>query len=82
VTELIDRLVANGYVIREADAKDRRRIVVTINEQAVTAARRHFALPNPSLAPLYDRYTVRELEVIADFLHRNAQRLRQELSLL
>ena len=82
VTDLIDRLVTKGYIVRETDAKDRRRIVVTIVEQAITAARRHFGLPNPSLARLYDRYNVQELEVIADFLHRNAKRLRQELSLL
>jgi DNA-binding MarR family transcriptional regulator len=79
VTDLVDRLVAKGYVTRGAHATDRRRIVVTLVEEAVFARRRRFGLPNPSVAQLYDHYDVQQLEVIADFLKRNAQRLRQDL---
>ena len=79
VTDLIDRLVAKGYVSRGAHPTDRRRIVVTLIEDAVTATRRQFGVPNPSLARLYDRYDVQQLEVIADFLNRNADRLRQDM---
>lgn len=82
VTDLIDRLVAKGYVDRGSHATDRRRVVVTLIEDAVTATRSGFGVPNPSLARLYDRYDVRQLEVIADFLNRNAERLRQDLDRL
>lgn len=80
VTDLIDRLVAKGYVSRAPHPSDRRRIVVTLVDSSVTGARRTFALPNPSLADLCERYDDRELEVIADFLNRNAQRLREDLA--
>lgn len=80
VTDLIDRLVARGYVSRGPHPTDRRRIVVTLVEEAVTAARGRFAVPNPSLAKLYDRYDDEQLAVIADFLTRNASRLREDLS--
>lgn len=80
VTNLVDRLVAKGYVAREEDQKDRRRIVVTLIEEAVTDVRQSFAVPNPSLRELCERYEASQLEVIADFLARNAQRLRADMA--
>ena len=80
VTDLIDRLVRKTYVSRGPHPTDRRRIVVTLLEDSVTASRRHFGVPNPSLAALCEHYDVRQLEVITDFLTRNAQRLRQDLA--
>jgi DNA-binding MarR family transcriptional regulator len=80
VTDLIDRLVTKGFVSRDAHATDRRRIVVTLIEEAVTSTRRRFGVPNPSVAKLYEHYDVQQLEIIADFLKRNAQRLRQDLA--
>ena len=78
--DLIDRLVARGYVSRGPHPTDRRRIVVTLNEASVTASRRGFGVPNPSLAELCERYDAQQLELIADFLKRNAQRLRDDLA--
>ena len=80
VTDLIDRLVAKGYVGRGPHPTDRRRIVVTLNEASVTTARRGFGVPNPSLADLCARYDGEQLALIADFLERNAQRLRADLA--
>jgi len=80
VTDLIDRLVAKGYVSRGPHATDRRRIVVTLNQASVTSSRRGFGVPNPSLAELCERYDGEQLELIADFLKRNAQRLRDDLA--
>ena len=80
VTDLIDRLVRKAYVSRGPHPTDRRRIVVTLLEDSVTATRRHFGMPNPSMAALCEHYDVQQLEVITDFLTRNAQRLRQDLA--
>jgi DNA-binding MarR family transcriptional regulator len=79
VTDLIDRLVAKGYVTRGAHPTDRRRIAVTLNEESVAATRSTFGVPNPSFAKLSEHYDAEQLAVIADFLNRNAQRLRQDL---
>jgi DNA-binding MarR family transcriptional regulator len=79
VTDLIDRLVAKGFVTRKPDPKDRRRIVVTLIEDAVIRVRRGFGVPNPSLRDLCADYDPPQLELIADFLHRNALRLQQDL---
>ena len=80
VTDLIDRLVAKGYVSRGPHPTDRRRIVVALIEQAVTGARSGFGVPNPSLAGLCAHYDAGQLALIADFLTRNAQRLRDDLA--
>ena len=78
VTDLIDRLVAKGFVDRGPHPTDRRRIVVTLIEATVAGARSGFGVPNPSLARLCERYDAQQL--IADFLGRNAQRLRDDLA--
>lgn len=80
VTDLIDRLVAKGFVTREPDGRDRRRIVVTLCEENLLGARPGFGVPNPSLVALAKRYDAGQLALIADFLTRNAQRLRDDLA--
>jgi len=80
VTDLIDRLVAKGYVSRGPHPTDRRRIVVALIEASVTDTRRGFGVPNPSLDELCARYDAEQLELIADFLRQNAQRLRNDLA--
>jgi DNA-binding MarR family transcriptional regulator len=78
VTNLIDRLEHKGFVRRTVHAADRRRVQVEPIADRVTAARPLFASTNRSLAQLLERYTASELAVIADFLARNAERLRLE----
>jgi DNA-binding MarR family transcriptional regulator len=78
VTNLIDRLERKGFVHRLRDPKDRRRVLVEPDSDRVVAARRFFASTRRSLERLYTRYSDRELTIIADFLTRNAERLRNE----
>jgi DNA-binding MarR family transcriptional regulator len=78
VTDLIDRLSAKGYVQRERDTVDRRRVVIRPVVERVRDARRYFASTAQSLDRLFSDFRDDELEIIADFLRRNAERLRQE----
>jgi DNA-binding MarR family transcriptional regulator len=82
VTNLIDRLEQKGFVRRVTDPADRRRVMVDAVADRLTGARSLFASTRRSLAQLFDRYADRELAVIADFLGRNAERLRAETSKL
>ena len=79
VTNLIDRLVEKGLVRRVADPQDGRRVLVAPVTEKVAQARKYFGSTRQSLARLYARYSERELETIADFLERNAERLHAEL---
>lgn len=78
VTDLIDRLVRKGFVRRVRDMEDGRKVLVEPDEQRTAAARQLFASTRRSLSRLWSRYNEEELAVIADFLSRNAERLRQE----
>ena len=81
VTNLVDRLEAKGFVRREPDPRDRRRVLLyaVVDDAAADDA---FASTNASLAQLWDRYSYEELAVIADFLAANTARLRAETELL
>ena len=78
VTNLIDRLESKGFVRRVRDEKDRRRVLVEPVADWVEANRPLFAPMLQSLARLLDRYSNQELQVIVDFLSRNAERLRAD----
>jgi DNA-binding MarR family transcriptional regulator len=78
VTNLVDRLERKGFVRRVDDPRDRRRVVVEPVGERVVEAGRLFASTRRSLVRLYDDYSDRDLAVIADFLSRNAERLRAE----
>lgn len=80
VTNLIDRLVDKGFVRRAADPTDGRRVLVEAVADRLTKGRSVFASAQRSLARLYERYSDRELAVIADFLRQNGERLRAETS--
>ena len=82
VTNLVDRLERKGFVRRVSDARDRRRVMVEPVVDRVTAAGRLFASTRRSLARLLERYSDRDLVVVADFFARNAERLRAETSKL
>jgi DNA-binding MarR family transcriptional regulator len=58
------------------DDKDRRRVLVEPVADWVEVNRPLFAPMLQSLARLLERYSDKELEVIVDFLARNAERLR------
>jgi DNA-binding MarR family transcriptional regulator len=82
VTNLIDRLEQKGFVRRVADPADRRRVMVEAVSDRLGGARALFSSTRQSLARLYERYSDRELAVIADFLRENADRLRIETTKL
>lgn len=75
VTNLIDRLETKGFVQRIADPADRRRVLVrvVVDREDLAASR---ASMQAALDRILKRYTNAELAVIADFLGRNADRLR------
>ena len=78
VTNLIDRLERRGFARRVPDPSDRRRVLVEVCQERVNEARQALTSPTTSLRRLFDRYVVRDLQIIADFLARNASRLRAE----
>jgi DNA-binding MarR family transcriptional regulator len=75
VTNLVDRLENKGYVRREADPTDRRRVLLHADVSAVSG-NEFFASWQRSATRMWERYTDNELAVILDFLGDTAERLR------
>ncbi len=82
VTRLIDRLEQSGYVRRVADPGDRRRVIVEVVPEKVTAVEAMFGRLGGATAEEISRYTDEQLDLIGDFLTRMAEVTREEASRL
>ena len=83
VTALIDRMVQAGYVQRERDAQDRRRVIVQrVAEKVEQEIAPEFAGKRQAWTALCSRYSEAELAVILDFLNGCKQMNRDELTSL
>lgn len=74
VTGVVDRLEKNGYVRREPDPADRRKVIVVADAARVDRELfPHFpSLKRAAAQQFYDDFTIGELELIAEFLSRLA----------
>jgi DNA-binding MarR family transcriptional regulator len=71
VTGVLDRLEATGFVRRERDESDRRKVIVKLNEERLWSAMAPlYAGQAESLAAVAGAYDAEQLEVIAEFLRR------------
>jgi DNA-binding MarR family transcriptional regulator len=75
VTNLIDRLVTKGFLHREPDALDRRRVLLHADVSEL-ADNEFFRSWQRTATEMWERYSDTELAVILDFLSDTAERLR------
>jgi DNA-binding MarR family transcriptional regulator len=74
VTGVIDRLENLGYVRRERDPDDRRKVIVTVDEERLWRDFGPVYAPQAEhLAKVLQRYDADELELIEDFLTRSVE---------
>ncbi|MGG1247011.1 MarR family transcriptional regulator [Bacillus spizizenii] len=82
VTALVDRLEKVGYVAREKDPNDRRRVIIV----PLTASKKHvkdlFRSLSESTMDLCREYTEEELELIFSFVGKAADIVEEELKRL
>jgi DNA-binding MarR family transcriptional regulator len=83
ITGVVDRLEAAGFVGRERDPADRRRVVVTIViEKALTQVATIFAPMVADWQELAGRYTDDELRLIVEFYDQMEHVIRKHLARL
>ncbi|WP_067721025.1 MarR family winged helix-turn-helix transcriptional regulator [Nocardia yamanashiensis] len=70
VTRMIDRLLKAGYVRREHDAGDRRRVIVSVSEERVNDIAPHYEILAREFGKVMGDYTVEQMEVLLDVFHR------------
>lgn len=83
ITGIVDRLEARGYVRREKDPSDRRRVIIQpLIEKALADFGHLFAPLQESMTRLYARYSDEELALILDFLDQSNVVMREQLARL
>lgn len=73
ITNVIDRLEKAGFVQRQPDPKDRRKVIVSLLPTKHLPARKHYQQLANSVAPLFTGYSLEQLE----FLVAHTQSLAQ-----
>lgn len=68
VTSLVDRLEASGYVVRERDAEDRRRVTVRAVPTALEALDRLYDGQGAEMSEVLAKYDDAQFAVIMDYL--------------
>ena len=78
VTSILDRLEHAGFVQRERDPSDRRKILVRLLPGQAEEVARLFAPLDQALSDLFERYTTEELALLHAFALRVGQILQHE----
>ena len=82
ITGVIDRLVAAGFVVRESDPSDRRRVIVQPVAERVAELERAYEPLVRGAAQALSVYTNDDLRLVLDFHRRAGQLLQQETNRL
>jgi len=82
VTALIDRMERAGYLKRTRDTADRRKVWIEATDRAREMNRRLWGHLSTVLIPLFGRFTLEEIEAIADYLEIGTYINRQRAALL
>ena len=78
-TAMLDRLEKAGFISRKPNPNDRRGLLIEINEKWMKIAGPLVADVQKAHVALIASYSDRELEVVADFLTRFTQNVRDQI---
>jgi DNA-binding MarR family transcriptional regulator len=82
ITGVIDRLERDGFVRREADPADRRRVIVRTVPERMREGAAVFASSQQAWAEMSARYSDDELAFAIEFMRRSTEVLKQETAKL
>ena len=73
MTALLDRMEAAGYVLREPDSHDRRRVLLRVQPEVIGNIAQLYEGMQQTMHALWSRYSAEQLELIIDFMTRSAE---------
>ncbi len=77
ITGVIDRLENAGFARRQADPKDRRKVVIVPLPERLHELQELFAPLSRNMSRIMSQYSARESEVLVDFMKRCSDSMRQ-----
>jgi DNA-binding MarR family transcriptional regulator len=78
ITGVVDRLEKAGFVRREPDAHDRRKVIIVARQEKIREVAKLFDSLSRNMARVMSSYSPRESEVLIDFMSRVSEVMRQE----
>ncbi|NWL88472.1 MarR family transcriptional regulator [Paenibacillus sp. 79R4] len=79
VTSLIDRLEKNGFVQRQPDPHDRRKVIIVPLYEDKEEVRKTYLLLHAAMVKLASSYSDEELELITQFLNKASTVLEEQI---
>lgn len=77
ITGVIDRLEKAGFARRQADPKDRRKVIIMPRPERLPEMQKLFAPLSRSMGRMMSHFSERESEVLVDFMKRCSDAMRQ-----
>jgi len=77
ITGVIDRLEKAGFARRQADPKDRRKVIIMPRPERLPELQKLFAPLSRSMGQMMSHFSEREAEVLVDFMKRASDAMRQ-----
>ena len=72
ITALVDRLERNGYVVRQRNNRDRRKVTIQADPERLREVASHYQSQGQAMTEVLDAYSETEFAAIIDFLTRTA----------
>jgi DNA-binding MarR family transcriptional regulator len=82
VTSVIDRLAQQGLVSRQADAHDRRKVIVVANQARVAAGENVYVAIGEAFSRLHDTLTTEQLEFLVRYHQASIELTQREIARL
>lgn len=79
ITGVVDRLEAAGFVRREPDAHDRRKVVLRADPARLAEVAGYYASLQKAMLALWSSFTQAELQMVLDFTRRSCDLSTREL---
>src|SRR3984885_1836260 len=78
ITALVDRLERDGYVVRQRNNKDRRKVTIQADPERLREVASHYQSQGNAMTEVLDAYSETEFAAITDFLERTADVLVEQ----
>ena len=82
VTNVIDRLERRDFVMRQADAHDRRKVIVVVNQQRLVPEENIYRSMGETFDKLMRTYSTEELEFLVRYYQASIELTKQEIAKL